>query len=437
MFKGLGVDSAKALESSSKSVLGTMYGMDEAAKLGSQFAASGVDVGDSMFYALRGVAGVSAMTGSEFPEIGRIFATIAGNGRLMGDQLNQFGARGLNVAAVIGKEMGVSEEAVRKMVSQGKINFADFSMAMYEAFGEHATNASGLFSGAVAHAKAALARIGGDFAPSMFDGMRDVLLELRHFIDKIRNILQPFIPGFEALMGRMSKAGVKLLEGFDATPLKGVFDAVVNVFEALWSVIKPIGQAFKEIFPPMAIDAASKFTDAIATFTSKMILSESSSKSLKNVFKGLFSVVSVLVDVFIAVWKALAPLRTALGALLTLGLKVLGWVGQLVTAFINFVKWTGVIEYALKPITWVLQLVVDGFIALVKEVWKTITAFKDSALATAINTLVDLFKKFGKAAGESLLNAGKNVKKHLGTMKEATVTNMNKIKEKCKSSSHK
>lgn len=430
MFKGLGVDHEKALESSGKSVLGTMYGMDEAAKLGSQFAASGVDVGDAMFYALRGVAGVSAMTGSEFPEIGRIFATIAGNGRLMGDQLNQFGARGLNVAAIIAKEMGISEEAVRKLVSQGKISFEDFSQSMYEAFGEHATNASGLFSGAVAHAKAALARIGGDFAPSLFDGMRDVLLELRHFIDKIRDILEPFIPGFEALMARVSKAGVKMLESFDASPITGVVNSVVNVFKALWSITKPIGQAFKDIFPKVAIDTAVQFTDAIAEFTSKMILSEFSSKALREVFKGLFSVASLLVDVFVAIWHALEPVRKALGALATLGLKLISWVAQAVTGFIKFVKWTQIIEYALKPLTWALNLIVDSFIWLGKQVYLTFASFKDSALYSGITKLIDIFKRFGNATKDVMVKASGNIKKHLGTMKDSTITNMNKIRDK-------
>ena len=55
---------------------GTAYGMDAAATIASQLAASGMQAGEQMQHSLQAVAGVAAMTNSSYEDIGRIFAQI-------------------------------------------------------------------------------------------------------------------------------------------------------------------------------------------------------------------------------------------------------------------------------------------------------------------------------------------------------------------------
>ena len=153
-----------------ESVDGTAYAYDEAAKAAAQFAASGIQAGDDMLGALKGITGVAAMTNSSFEDISRIFTTVAGNGRLMGDQLLQLSGRGLNAASTLADyfrevrgEAGMTEAAIREMVSDGKISFKDFSDAMTWAFGDSAKRANETFTGAMSNMKSALARIGAGF----------------------------------------------------------------------------------------------------------------------------------------------------------------------------------------------------------------------------------------------------------------------------------
>ena len=153
-----------------ESVDGTAYAYDEAAKAAAQFAASGIQAGDEMLGALKGITGVAAMTNSSFEDISRIFTTVAGNGRLMGDQLLQLSGRGLNAASTLADyfrevrgEAGMTEAAIREMVSDGKIGFKDFSDAMTWAFGDSAKRANETFTGAMSNMKSALARIGAGF----------------------------------------------------------------------------------------------------------------------------------------------------------------------------------------------------------------------------------------------------------------------------------
>ena len=86
-------------ENARESVNDTAYTFDAAAKAAAQFAATGMRGGEQMQHALNGITGAAAMTNSEYEDMSRIFTTVAGNGKLMGDQLMQFSSRGMNVAA--------------------------------------------------------------------------------------------------------------------------------------------------------------------------------------------------------------------------------------------------------------------------------------------------------------------------------------------------
>jgi len=104
MLQGLLKDEEKVkeiMDQASESVDGTAYSYDSAAKAASQFAATGLEAGEQMKSSLRAITGVAAMTNSEYESISQIFTTVAGNGRLMGDQLLQLSSRGLNAAATL------------------------------------------------------------------------------------------------------------------------------------------------------------------------------------------------------------------------------------------------------------------------------------------------------------------------------------------------
>ncbi len=198
-----------------KAVSGTAYGLDEAAKVASQLVASGVKYGDAtsdMAHALRGISGVAAMTNSSYEEIGSIFTTVAGQGKLMTMQLRQLEARGLNVAAKLGEQLGKSEEKIRDMVTKGKIDFITFSNAMDEAFGEHATKANETFTGAFSNMKAALSRIGADFATPILQNTRDIFNALRLTFNAVRGITRPFAENvFTQSFGNLTSSVSKMI----------------------------------------------------------------------------------------------------------------------------------------------------------------------------------------------------------------------------------
>lgn len=260
MIEGLKFSWDKVRDAADYAVTDTAYGLDAAAKAASQLAASGVDFEKvletvngqgltQMHKSLRAISGVAAMTNSSYEDISRIFTTVAGNGRLMGEQLLQMSSRGLNAAATLAQSLHTTEEEVRDMVSKGKISFQMFSDAMDEAYGEHAKEANKTFTGALSNMKAALSRIGAIFAQPVIDKTNKFFVAVTTQIKAIQ----------KALSDITNKDGSKTLRF--ASHFAEAWDKGVDAMSKLVSVIDM--SWFQKIADKMDTVAqkASKFFD--------------------------------------------------------------------------------------------------------------------------------------------------------------------------------
>lgn len=259
---GLGINWDDIYEDLDYAVAGTAYGLDAAAKVGSQFVASGVALGDDMKAALRGISGVAAMTNSSYEEIGHIFTTVAGQGKLMTMQLNQLAGRGLNVAGTLAEAFGTTEANVREMVTRGEVDFKTFAEAMNDAFGEHATKANDTFSGSLSNMKAALSRIGALFATPAYDNLRIVINAVTPVINAFKKAVTPVADEVQRLMEVGANLAKSFLENFDtsvfskvATPLAGFISMIADSVGSLTDTIT--GSPLNE-----AADTIKKFTEA-------------------------------------------------------------------------------------------------------------------------------------------------------------------------------
>lgn len=227
------------------SVDGTAYSLDAAAKVASQYAATGMRAGDKMYSALRAVAGVAAMTNSEYEDMGRIFTTVAGNGRLMGDQLNQLAARGLNAAATLADYLDTSEAEVRDMVSKGLISFDLFAEAMDYAFGEHAKKANETFTGSLSNVKAALARIGALFISPLVEQNGALVKLFNTLREKINDIKSALIPVADFVTTAVTNITNKVSDFIAAIDIKNPFETIgeTRVISKWDALIKKINEA--------------------------------------------------------------------------------------------------------------------------------------------------------------------------------------------------
>lgn len=240
-LKGLGVEWEEISENIDYAVNGTAYGMDSAAKAASQLVASNVKLGDSMRTALRGISGLAAMTNSSYDDMARIFTTVAGNGRLMGDQLNQISARGINAAATLAKHLGKSEKEIRDMVSRGKIDFATFAEAMDSAFGEHAKEANITFQGAMSNVRAALGRIGELFVTPLIEDNGPLV----RFFNTLRLVIDNIKKASAEVSGTFLRPIIKSIN--KATQwMRNLYHVTGNTFERYGNIIHDAGGSADE-----------------------------------------------------------------------------------------------------------------------------------------------------------------------------------------------
>ena len=296
-FRGLGIDIERAMENALYAVEGTAYGLDEAARAASQLSASNVELGDDMRTALRGISGVAAMTNSSYEDISRIFTRVAGQGRVMAVDLNSIAGRGLNAAAELADAMGITESEVRQLVSEGQISFEMFASAMDDAFGENATKANETYSGSLANVRAALSRIGAMRYEAQLEQMRDLFNALQPAINKVAASLEPVIRMFNAWTGRRTNALIQQINGINFDNVGQVImrlSAIVrNTVRGIMSVLNPIRDAFRQIFPPATIDQIDAFLLRIQSLTASLKMGETGANNLRRTFAGVFAIFSI------------------------------------------------------------------------------------------------------------------------------------------------
>ncbi len=381
-FRGLGQDVDASMQSALDAVKGTAYGLGEAATIAQLFGASGITAGDQMTGALRGVAGTAAMTGRSFSEIGQVYQNVAGIGHLTNNDLNSFAVRGLNAANILGQQMGKTEQEVRQMATNGEISFAQFATAMDDALGEHATKANETFRGSLANLKAAMSRIGADFFTSAFAGLRKVFNALGPAIDIVHEALMPLLDAFDVFARHQGRNLANFIKGLDFSDL---FDTLShlpaifnNTFRAIKAILAPIRDAFRDIFPSDGVNNLQAIAMAIQRFTANLKISGSTAHTVRNIFRGIFSVFSIGWGIIKGVASVFASLFGALGGGESSLLGLAGGIGKAVWHFQQLLVEGGALEEFFSKIsTWVADFV---------------NAIQDT---TAVRALTDALKDLG------------------------------------------
>ena len=204
---------------------GTPFSLDQAAVVMGQLAASGKKESAEVQQATRAIAGAAAMTNSSFADMGRIFTKVAGNGRVMGDTLQEMSSRGLNAAADIGKVFDMTEAEVREAVTAGEISYDMFAQAMDQLYGEQATKSTTMYTGALEDLRAALARIGAEPQAVKLEFLRDAFNALVPAVDAVNSVLKPWINSsheVEEYLDENGKTATRYAKAFSGPLAQGI-----------------------------------------------------------------------------------------------------------------------------------------------------------------------------------------------------------------------
>ena len=414
-FRGLGLDIEATMAAALAAVKGTAFGLDDAALAAGQLGASGIIAGAGLEEALRGISGVAAQTGSSYADVARVFQNVAGNGRLMGQDLLSLSSRGVNAAATLAKSMGITESAVRDMVSEGQISFDQFSTAMNEAFGPNAAKANELYSGALSNMNAALARIGAAVAGTKLIALRDIFNALGPLFDEVLKAIQPLINAFNDMQMAASGSAVQTIT---ETLGPRLIDALKNIVIWVLKISKALSGGFQRIFPDNTAQTMNSIGQFLKKITEAMIPGAEAAAKLERTFAGVFAIFSILGQIIGAVVGSFIDLfgfaASGTGSFLTITARI----GDFIVALDAALKSSNVFQTFFQGIASILAgpiaaiklligIIADGVTAMGSLDAGSFNTFADDVAArfAGLSELGEFFGKFWGGIVDGVRNA--------------------------------
>ena len=290
---------------------------------------------------------------------------------------------------------------------------------------------------------------GGDFGDALKQGLEDGTISSDTLSKAVTNLKDKMssMSSEELIAAGYSKEMVQQIQELDKQLQNGtlsmddftkkimrpsgrenLIEALWNSFNGLMSVINPVKEAFREIFPPMTGEQLYTITERIKDLTAKFKLSEKQSAKLKSTFKGLFSAI----DIGVTFVKELAGgVIKLLGNFTGLGdsvLDITGSWGDWITNLRDSVKETDLFGTAVDNIVGFLQKAIDkikefagfvkeklvmpgweGFLSLMSAIWDVMQKIgsKIASIASSIgNALANAFRSGDIASGLDVINGG-------------------------------
>lgn len=445
MFKGMKLEWGDFYQTIQDSVDGTAFGFDTAATAAAQLAASGVAAGSDMEKALNGCVGTAATFSQDLGDLSSIWAKVAANGKLSGEQVAQFTDRGINAISVLSTYLGKSSDEVSAMVTAGKIDFQTFSDAMYASFGDSAKAANESFTGSMANMKAALSKIGQDWMTPLKDSAIPVFNSIRGVLNSCRAALKPLSTAFGEFLGvtydaqgnltRTGGAVEKLctfldglaekIKGVDLSQLGTGGQVAAAALAALAAVslggligqipvlgalansltggiipaIKGVATGFAELSAPVAV-AVAAITYSMATneaFRNQIIgIASSIASSLAPAFQSLTGLAEPLQGLFAAAVIVVNSFALALGGLVAAVAPVIATiVSGLVPIISTIIDAVGqialVITTTLCPIIQQVTDLITANMPVIQEVITGVLTVIQTIISTVLPVMVEIF----------------------------------------------
>jgi tape measure domain-containing protein len=411
LLEGLGADVEGVMERVNNAVDGTAYGLDEAAKASASFFASGIKDMDQMEATLKSVSGVAALVGSDYSSIAEIFTTVAGQGKLMTMQLRQLESRGLNAAAYLAEYFGTTEEAVRDMVTKGKVSFEDFTAAMSR-FADHAKDANKTFSGSMANMKTALSRLGEAFITPAMEAAIPLFNGIREAISSFTTALKTDVPGAEGLVTKFTTTidhfgnslGVilRLLNGktFSEEEIhtfaeKGYGDLVNlakaarsthsifydfghsmgNIGKLLVTAFEKMGEALKIVFPKASIENVREFMMTLNSSISNFYRAHKEMEGFKNVMVGVFSIFKAAGNIIAGVAKVFVSFVKAITGITSKSVSLSEAFANIGKALAKISGATDIFDFLASTVEGAGNVISKVFDTIFKSIGKLISGF--------------------------------------------------------------
>lgn len=197
--------------------------------------------------------------------------------------------------------------------------------------------------------------------------------------EEAKELLTEMSDIFSAIINSSADARNSMLQGWkDLGGRTALIEAARNAFEGVLSIIKPVKEAFREIFPPMTAQQLYNITDALRNLTAHLKLSDTNSENLKRTFKGLFAVIDIVKQAFVAVAKGVGSLLGGTGDLASSILSVTARFGDWLVKLDETIKKTDIFNVTIQTVIKYIKTGVAVATDLIDKAVDAVTRFANA-----------------------------------------------------------
>lgn len=189
---------------------------------------------------------------------------------------------------------------------------------------------------------------------------------------------------------------------------ENVIEGLRNIVSSLVDIGSAIGSAFREIFPAMTGEQLYSITENFKNFTEKLKLSKDALENLKNTFKGVFSILSIVKQAFMAVYKVVETVITSLaGGATSLGgafLSITGFIGKFLSKLNDAIGNLNILEGVLGVLRTVFTSIGDAITSVVDNIGSSVGSKLTAGLSSMGSSVVSIFGTILSGIGGALSN---------------------------------
>lgn len=400
-------DVTKALDELNKYADMTIYNFTEMTRNIGTFTAAGVDL-DTSVQSIKGIANLAAISGSSSQQASTAMYQLSqalSSGRValqdwnsivnagMGGQVFQDALK--RTATVMGTDVDAMIEkygSFRESLTQGGWLTAEVLNETLGQFAGAYTEAELISKGyseqqAKDILKMAETATNAATKVKTFTQLFDTLQEAAQSgwtqsweiivgdFEEAKTLLTSISDTLGAMINASSEARNAMLESWKELGGRTVLiEAAKNAFEGIMSVITPIKEAFRDIFPHTTGQQLLEITERLRDFTACLKLSDEQSDQLKRTFKGLFAILDIVKQAFAAVWNGISPLLGKVGFLSDGILSVSSSWGDWLVSLDETIKKTDIFN---KAVQGTINFFQNGFTIISTVVEHAYTKFKE------------------------------------------------------------
>lgn len=446
----LGADTERVMDSVSKSVDGTRFSMDDAAVSASLLYTSGVKGATEMDDALKALAAAASAGETSMSDLVPIFQEVAAAPNTMNKAFARLSAQGINAVSALATEMGITEEAVKEMATNGEISFSEFSNAIINQLGPLSAAMGTTLPGLIGNVSSQFSRLGAAVQQPIFNAllaaMPGVYTATRNLTGAVTELMKPLndklIPAGEKLSKMLSslnfsniQSGIPILAA-----LIPVFGAIVGSAGGLLTSIPVVGQLFAGLTGPIgllmgslvALFAVSPDTLANGLFSIMDIVNQlpgifdkvlpvimtafdNFAANLPTLVFGIIEICIGLIDAIVpAISAAIPGMLTALTSGIMTGIGVLaqelpniitaviGGIQQLAVAIVAAIP--GVVNAFMTALPAIIEGILGAIPALITAGISLITALVE-AISQALPQIITAIVDFIPVLAESIVGS--------------------------------